>query len=92
MTRLIDHLEKRFDQLYAHASNETDEHGIYADTRSVEGHFSIRSTQSGVSTYRAYEENKNGSMPGTVQPEELDAFDCEDPLTCPDCEPVMADD
>lgn len=90
MTGLQTHLRKPFDLLYAYTSDEADTHGVYANTRSEEGHFSVWSTQSGVSTYSAYEENRAGRMPGTVQPQKMDAFDCEDPRTCPDCEPAVA--
>lgn len=92
MTGLIDYLRLPFDLLYARSSNETTEHSIYADTRSREGQFPVRTTQSGVSTYAAYEEDRDGPMPGTVRPRELDAFDCVDPVTCPDCQPVVSDD
>jgi len=92
MTGLIDYLRKPFDLLYAYTSDETDTHGIYADTRSTDGVYSITSTQSGVSTYAAYEANDDGEMPGSVLPQDAETHDCADPRTCPDCEPMVADD
>jgi hypothetical protein len=92
MANLIDYIRKPFDLLYAYTSDETDGHGIYADTRSTDGHFSITSTQSGMSTYAAYEEDDREEMPGSVVPKDLETDDCEDPRTCPDCEPVVAHD
>lgn len=91
MTGLIDYLGKPFEMLYEHTSDEVDQHGVYADTRTEGGVYSITSTQSGLSTYAAYESENDGPMPGTVQPQELDTFDCEDPLTCPDCQPMAGD-
>lgn len=92
MTGLIDYLRKPFDVLYAHTSDETDQHGIYADTRSTGGHFSITSTQSGVSTYAVYEAENAREMPGSVLPQEIEMHDCEDPRTCPTCQPLTTDD
>lgn len=92
MTGLTELLEKPFDALYAVTSNETTKRDVYADTRSEDGHFSIRSTQSGVSTYGAYETEKDREMPGSVLPRDLGAYDCADPQTCPDCRPAASDD
>lgn len=92
MTALIDYLRKPFDLLYAHTSDETDTHGIYANTRSKGGVYSITSTQSGASTYAAYEEDDREEIPGSVLPKDLETNDCEDPRTCPDCGPMVADD
>lgn len=67
-----------------------DRHGVHANPRTEGGVHSITSTRSGPSTSAAYESENDGPMPGTVQPQEPDTFDCEDSLTCPDCQP-MAD-
>lgn len=91
MTGLVDYLRKPFEMLYARTSNETDQHGIYAHTRPEDGLYSITSTQSGASTYAAHGAEHDGRMPGTVLPREMDAFDCEDPRTCPDCQPITGD-
>lgn len=91
MSGLVDYLTKPFELLYAHTSDETTSRSVYADTRSEGGVYSVTSTQSGASTYGAYESDRDEVIPGTVQPREVDAFDCEDPRTCPDCEPLSAD-
>lgn len=91
MTGLINYLRKPFDLLYAYTSDETDQYGIYADTRSKDSLYSITSTQSDGSTYAAYQSERDERTFGTVQPRELDAFDCEDPRTCPDCQPISSD-
>ena len=92
MIRLTKYLRKPFDFLYAHTSDETDTRGVYSGTRPKGGHFSIESTQSGVSTYAAYEAEGRQEMPGSVLPEDLETYDCEDPRTCPDCQPREAAD
>lgn len=92
MTRLTELLRKPFDALYAVTSNETAERGVYADTRSEGDHFSITSTQSGVSTYAAYDGDTDGDMPESVLPRASDAYDCSNPRTCPTCHPAEADD
>ncbi len=92
MTTLIDYLRKPFEFLSAHTSDETSQHGVYADTRSEGGHFSIASTQSGVSAYAAHEAENVREMPGSVLPQELETYDCEDPQTCPTCQSTVADD
>jgi hypothetical protein len=73
MTRVTGYLEKAFNVLFSRSSDRTTQHGIYADTRSEGAHFSSRSTQSGVSTYAAYEAETIEKMPGCVLPRELKA-------------------
>lgn len=89
---LIDYIRKPFDVLHARTSDETARRGVYADTRSEDGLYSIASTQSGVSTYAASEAENHREMPGSVLPQDAETYDCEDPLTCPDCQPTVADD
>lgn len=91
MTVLVDSIKALFDTLYTRTPNGMDQHGVYADTRTEDGHYSVTSTQSGVSAYGAYEADHNKVLPGTVRPREMDAFTCVDPSTCPDCDP-LADD
>ncbi len=92
MTRLAELLGKPFDALYAVTPNETMKRDVYGGTRPKNGHFSVQSTQSGVSTYRAYEAENDGEMPGSVLPRDLGAYDCADPRVCPDCQPTTSDD
>ena len=92
MIKLAEYMKKSFDFLYAHTSNETDQHGIYADTRAKGGHFSITSTQSGAGTYAAYDAENTREGPGSGLPREVETYDCEDPRTCPTCRPVATDD
>lgn len=82
MTGLTDDLEQLSDVLYAHTSDETAQCEIYADAHRETGHFSTRSTQSGASTYAAYEAENVGKMPGSVLPRASDTRARED-LTGP---------
>ena len=91
MTELAEYLKKPFDFLYAHTSNETDQERTYTDTRATDGHFSVTSTQSGVSTYAAYEA-ENAKMAKSRLPREAETYDCENPKTCPTCRPMTTDD
>jgi hypothetical protein len=72
MTGLTDYLERLSDVLYAHTSDETAQCEIYADAHCEAEHFSTRSTQSGASTYAAYEAENLGKMPGSVLPRVAD--------------------
>lgn len=92
MTALIDYIRKPFDLLDTYTSDETDTRGIYANTRSEAGVYSIASTQSNASTYGAYEEDDRTEMPGSVLLDDAETYDCEDPRTCTDCGPMVADD
>ena len=73
MPKVTDYIKKSFDILSAHSSDDTAEGSVYADTRSMGGHFSSNSTQSGVSTYAAYEAENIGEMPGSVLPRNMKA-------------------
>ncbi|MFC6786097.1 hypothetical protein ACFQFH_09405 [Halobaculum halobium] len=75
MTGLTEYLGKPFDALFAITSNETVaddetvEEGLYADARSKGGVYSITSTQSGESTYAAYD--ADGSRADALQEAEV---------------------
>lgn len=91
MTGLTEYLARPFEMLDEHTTDEADQHGVYAETRTEGGLYSITSTQSGRSTYAAYESEQDEPMPGTVQPREPGTFDCADPRTCPDCRPLRSE-
>ncbi|QPV62221.1 hypothetical protein I7X12_15965 [Halosimplex litoreum] len=82
MTGLTDYMERVSDVLYAHTSDETARCEIYADAHCEAEHFSTRSTQSGASTYAAYEAENVEQMPGSVLPRVTDTRARED-LTGP---------
>lgn len=92
MTGLIDYIQKPLDVLYARTSDETDTHGVYADTRSQGGVYSITSTQSDVSTYAATKTENNEDVSKSMPHQNAERADCEDPRTCPNCQPLAADD
>lgn len=91
MTRFIDYIKKSFDILSAHSSDDTTKGSVYADTQSKDSHFSSESTQSGVTTYAAYEAETIGKMPGSVLPRDLND-NIIDRHTGPDGQPDAADD
>lgn len=92
MAALIDYIRKPFGLLDTYTSDETDTRGVYANTRSEGGVYSITSSQSGASTYAAYEEDDRAEMPGSALVDDAETYDCEDPRTCTDCGPTVADD
>jgi len=92
MLGLIDYLRKPFDLLDASTADGTAQHGIYTDTRTGEGHFSVANTQSSVSTYAASAGETDGETPESQRSRDPEAYDCADPRTCPDCRPAAADD
>lgn len=92
MTQLSDYLGKPFDVLYAITSDDAEDHGTYADTRTNGGVYSITSTQSGATTYGAYDGGTDRHTDETAPARATETDDCEDPQTCPDCTPVAADD
>lgn len=86
---LTNYLRSAFDALYERTSNETTEQSPYANTRPRDGVYAITSTQSDESHYGAGEFEARRSDTGAST--EADAsFDCENPETCPTCDPTVA--
>ena len=90
MTGLSAHVRTLFDTLSNLTSEEPVQHGIYADTRSRDGLYSISNTQPGTSTYAA--ERTDGDHATTAPSEDEDSatLDCEDPETCPTCSSLLS--
>ncbi|MXR42112.1 hypothetical protein GRX01_12275 [Halobaculum sp. WSA2] len=94
MTGLTENLGKPFDVLFAITSNETVaddetvEDGLYADTRPKGGVHSITSTQSGESTYAAYDAADSRAD----APREAEPSDRSDSRTRSTRRPVVTDD
>ena len=74
MATFIEHLRKPFELLHAYASDQATNHGVYADTRSRNKHFSIANTQSGTSTYAAHGDHSRAT-PESVLSRGVDASD-----------------
>lgn len=78
------------DKLYELTSNEVVEERPYADTRPSESLYAITSTQPGENTYAAGESQPERAQDDARQSQEgqpAEQFDCEDPRTCPTCNP-----
>lgn len=74
-----------FDALDDVTADGTETKGIYANTRSTDGVYSITSTQSAESTYAAGERAARDESTAVARP--VSTYDCPDPATCPDCSP-----
>lgn len=81
-------VRRLFDALYDATADETETKGIYANTRSSGGVYSITSTQSAESTYAAREGTARERA--TAEPSPAATYDCPDPSTCPDCSPELS--
>lgn len=92
MSRALLPLRKLFDGLYALTSDETADHGIYADTRSEDGVYSAMSTQSGESTYGVGATGTGTADGGTEPGQEAASDEREDHQPGPTCDPTSADD
>jgi hypothetical protein len=92
MANLTAYLRRPFDLLYGYTSDETDSHGVYADTRSEGGLYSILKTQSGTSTYAVSAvENNRTPLEGTTL-RETEMYGCADPRRCSDSQSMTTDD
>ncbi|SIS19930.1 hypothetical protein [Natronorubrum thiooxidans] len=92
MTGITNYSKKLFDTLSNLASEEPTQHGIYADTRSKDGLYSITNTQSGTSTYAAGQTRTKQEPALYRDVDSTETFDCEDPQTCPRCSPFTVGD
>lgn len=85
------YVTKLFDALYEATSDETVEDspyaGTYANTRSRDGVYAITNTQSAESTYGVGKQTDSATVE-TDRVSEVETFECEDPRTCPTCEPA----
>lgn len=91
MIATLRHVGSVFDALYDVTSNETLQFGVYRNTRPRDGIYSITSTQSSETTYRAGAtpaRERRGTAPnGNVKP-----INGETARTRPARDPVSADD
>ncbi|ELY50294.1 hypothetical protein [Natronorubrum bangense] len=92
MTGLSEYVRALFDTLSNRTSEDPVQHGIYADTRSRDGLYSITNTQPGTSTYAAGQRPMDHEHATTAPPEDEGpaTLDCEDPQTCPTCSPLTS--
>lgn len=83
-------VRRLFDALYDATADGTATEGVYADTRSTGGVYSVTSTQSAESTYAAGESAARDRS--AEDPRPATTYDCEDPTTCPYCSPTPSGD
>lgn len=83
-------IKKLRDRLTAPSVEKPSQHGIYANTRSRDGLYSITNTQSRTTTYAVAQpqtKREHATDAPDQDRESIKTIACEDPQTCPTCSP-----